>query len=301
MPRPARAHPSDARPVTLDPVVIGELQAILGTAVIRTAALGGGCVSPAFRVDMADGRRIFVKTTPAGAATDLTERESAGLRHLAATGLVRVPQVLAAGVGWLGLEWLEPSSDPGPHDWALLGTQLARLHGHVGDRYGWENDNYIGRLPQHNGQLESWPAFWAERRLRPQIEAAGRQLTQATRTDLDRLLQELDGRLDGAQQEGPSLLHGDLWSGNVHMTRDGPALIDPAIYCGHREVDLAMAALFGGFPPSFHEAYAAEWPLLPGAAARRPIYQLYYLLVHVNLFGASYLEGTERALRAALA
>lgn len=286
--------------MTLDPVVLGELEAILGTAAIRAAAVGGGCVSPAFSVDMADGRRLFVKTTPAGAAIDLTERESAGLRRLAETGFVRVPQVLAAGAGWLGLEWLEPS-DPAADDWALLGTQLARLHGRTSERYGWEHDNYIGPLPQHNGQLDSWPEFWAERRLRPQIEAAGRQLTRATRTDLDRLLEELDERLDGAQQEGPSLLHGDLWSGNVHMTRDGPALIDPAIYFGHREVDLAMAALFGGFPTSFHEAYTAEWPLLTGAAARRPVYQLYYLLVHVNLFGASYLEGTERALRAALA
>lgn len=285
--------------MTLDPGVIGELEAVTGAAVTRAAAVGGGCVSPAFSVDLADGRRLFVKTAPAGAAPDLTERESAGLRRLALTGLVRVPQVLAAGDGWLGLEWLEPS-DPGPDDWALLGTQLARLHGQMGDRYGWEYDNYIGPLPQHNAELDSWPEFWAERRLRPQIEAAGRQLTRATRTDLDRLLQDLDERLDGAQQEGPSLLHGDLWSGNVHMTRDGPALIDPAVYFGHREVDLAMAALFGGFPPSFHDAYNAEWPLLPGAAARRPVYQLYFLLIHVNVFGASYLEGTERALRAAL-
>lgn len=285
--------------MTLDADVSGALEAALGVTLAGVSAVSGGCVSPAFRVTTADGRSLFLKTTPAGAPADLMERESAALERLAEAGAVRVPRVLAMGAGWLALEWLEPA-DPGPSDWGLLGTQLARLHGCTADLYGWDHDNYIGPLPQYNAELESWPEFWAERRLRPQIEAAGRQLGRDTRIDLERLLRELEERLDGVDQDGASLLHGDLWSGNVHMTRDGPALIDPASYYGHREVDLAMAALFSGFPPEFDAAYAAERPLLPGAAGRRPIYQLYYLLVHVNLFGASYLAGTERTLRAAL-
>lgn len=299
MPGPARAHPAGARSVTLDPVVSAALEARLGAGISQMSPVTGGCVSPSYRVTMTDGRTIFLKTAPSGATPGLLEQESVALDRLAAAGAVRVPGVLAGGPGWLALEWLEPA-EAALTDWALLGRQLAALHRTTADSYGWAHDNYIGTLPQPNEAAGSWSEFWAERRLRPQLEHAGRQLGRNTRADFDRLLLELDDRLDGAVADGPSLLHGDLWSGNVHMTRAGPALIDPASYYGHREVDLAMATLFGGFPAPFHEGYAAEWPLLPGAEARRPIYQLYYLLVHLNLFGASYLAGTERALRAAL-
>lgn len=286
--------------MSLPPAVAAGVSAALGAAVRSASGVGGGCVSPAWRADLADGRRVFVKTAPAGAGGDLLDQEAAALRALAAAGAVRVPAVLAMGGAWLALEWLEP----GPATdaaWSDLGRGVAALHRSTADRWGWPADNYIGPLPQSNAWSANWPEFWAERRLRPQVERARDQLGVAARDGFERLLGELDGRLAAAAEDGPSLLHGDLWSGNVHMTAGGAALIDPSSSYGHREVDLAMADLFGGFAPPFWRAYESAWPLLPGAAARRPIYQLYYLLVHVNLFGAGYVAGTERALRAALA
>jgi fructosamine-3-kinase len=261
--------------------------------------VGGGCISAAYRVRLADGRAIFVKAAPPNAPADLFEQEARALRVLDGAGAVRVPRVLAVAEEWLALEWLEPGGG-GASGWRQLGAGLAALHRSRAPEYGWPADNYIGPLPQFNQATTSWAEFWAERRLRPQLQRARHRLGAARAAAVERLLAVLPERLDPAAADGASLLHGDLWTGNVHMTADGPALIDPASYHGHREVDLAMAALFGPFPAAFMEAYTAAWPLLPHAERRLPVYQLYYLLVHVNLFGDAYLAGTDRALRAAL-
>jgi fructosamine-3-kinase len=284
----------------IDPHVGREVETVFGAKIEKAMPVSGGCISPSYRVVLSDGVVCFLKTVPATGPVDLFEQEAAALERIGATGAVRVPQVRAAAESWLALEWLEPGVAP-QGGWAELGCGLARLHRCREEQYGLVADNYIGLLPQANGQLASWPAFWAERRLRPQLERAGDRLDGTMRAGFHRLLQQLEERLAPTEAEGASLLHGDLWGGNVHMTASGAALIDPSSYHGHREVDLAMAALFGGFPPEFEAAYAAEWPLLPGAAQRRAIYQLYYLLVHVNLFGSTYLASTERALGAALA
>lgn len=266
----------------------------------------GGCISPAWRVRVA-GRPVFVKTTPAGAPEGMLAAESTSLAALGATSAIRVPAVLAVGGDWLALEWLEPGR-AGDGDWAQLGRRLAALHRVRGGGWGWTEDNFIGSLPQANGWLPCWSAFWLERRLAPQFEAAAPRLSATARQDFARLADRLPDLLDNAADaDGPSLLHGDLWSGNVHMTapaaaggadvaRDACAVIDPSSAYGHREVDLAMAALFGGFPPSFFSAYETAWPLSDGADNRRHAYQLYYLLVHVNLFGGSYVAATERLL-----
>jgi protein-ribulosamine 3-kinase len=284
----------------IEPHIRREVEASLGTTLDGVSPVSGGCISPSYRVALSGGAVCFLKTLPAGGARDMFRQEAAALERIASAGALRVPQVMATAESWLALEWLEPAVAL-PGAWAELGRGLARLHRCRHERYGLAVDNYIGPLPQANGLLASWPAFWAERRLRPQMERATGRLDGALRTGLDRLVDELDQRLRTAEQEGASLLHGDLWGGNVHMTATGAALIDPSSYYGHREVDLAMAALFGGFPPEFEAAYAAEWPLLPGAAQRRAIYQLYYLLVHVNLFGSTYIASTKRALGDALA
>jgi fructosamine-3-kinase len=284
----------------IDPHVRREVEAALGSRIEHLSPVSGGCISPSYRLVLAGGAACFLKTAPAAGPSDLFEQESAALERIGSTGAVRVPQVRAAAESWLALEWLEPGSAP-PGGWADLGRGLARLHHRREEQYGLAADNYIGLLPQANGRLSSWPRFWSERRLRPQLERAADRLDGTTRAGFQRLIQELEERLAVAEQEGASLLHGDLWGGNVHMTAAGAALIDPSSYYGHREVDLAMAALFGGFPPEFEAAYVAEWPLLPGAAQRRATYQLYYLLVHVKLFGSSYLAATKRALRDALA
>lgn len=225
----------------------------------------------------------------------MLEQEALSLSRLRETATVRVPAVLGTAPGWIALEWLEPEA-PTRNGWRDLGAGLARLHRSSAPRYGWESANYIGSLPQSNEWTDRWAAFWRDERLSPQVEQAAARIGSRGMRAFDRLLAELDTRLDGAGDDGPSLLHGDLWSGNVHFTRSGGAVIDPSTYYGHREVDLAMAALFGGFPPEFESGYSAEWPLADGARERRPIYQLYYLLVHVNLFGDGYVDQTMRVL-----
>jgi fructosamine-3-kinase len=163
-------------------------------------------------------------------------------------------------------------------------------------------DNFIGPLAQENGPAASWAEFWRTRRLQPQLEMARRAGRMPGRAaEWDRLMDRLPELLASAEADGPSLLHGDLWGGNVLAAVEGPALIDPAVYRGHREADLAMTELFGGFGADFRAAYQEAWPLQPGYPARRAVYQLWYLLVHVNLFGGGYGAQTEGVLREALA
>jgi fructosamine-3-kinase len=162
-------------------------------------------------------------------------------------------------------------------------------------------DNFMAGLPQANGAAASWAEFWRARRLEPQLELArrgGKSVGKAA--EWDRLMERLPELLAPAEADGPSLLHGDLWGGNVLAAPAGPALIDPAVYRGHREADLAMTELFGGFGDGFHAAYGEAWPLQPGYSVRRAVYQLWYLLIHVNLFGGGYGAQTAVVLRQAL-
>ncbi|MFW5951237.1 MAG: fructosamine kinase family protein [Gemmatimonadota bacterium] len=276
-----------------------------GATIDRLRPVGGGCISPTARIELDTGDAFFLKWGQAGLPTGLLAAEARGLRQLRQADAVRVPEVIGSGddgPGWLLLEWLEPGAAT-RDAWARLGRELAELHGHRAPAFGADEPNYIGALPQANGRLEDWASFWRDRRLEPQLaqaESAG-LADPGERRRFDALYERLPELLGPAGEDGPSLLHGDLWDGNVHMMADGtPALIDPSVYHGHREVDLAMAELFGGFGAGFREAYEERWPLLPGyAPVRRAVYQLYYLLVHVNLFGRSYLSGTRRALDAA--
>lgn len=283
--------------------------------------VGGGCVSPALRIEGKDGRLAFLKYD-ADAPAGFFPAEARGLERLraAAEGL-RIPQVLAvhdpmqeeapAEPGWLLLEWLEPA--PRGADFGeRLGRGLAGLHRSTrGEGWGGDEDGFIGPLPQSNAAAADWASFWRERRLEPQLRRA-RDAGQlpGSMGEWDRLFARLPELLAPAEEDGSSLLHGDLWSGNVlaviQEAGEGkgegePILIDPAAYRGHREVDLAMSELFGGFGAAFYAAYREAWPLLPGYhEGRRAVYQLYYLLVHVNLFGGGYGMQTLRVLREAL-
>lgn len=269
----------------------------------RASAVGGGCISPTARLETEGGELFFLKYGAAGLPPGLLAAEARGLLTLAEAGAVRVPEVIGSGGegtdAWLLLEWLEPGPAHAPA-WAALGTAVADLHRHRASRFGTDADNFIGSLPQQNTPGDDWADFWRTRRLEPQLRAALHigLLDDGDRSRFTDLSHRLDHLLAPAQHDGPSLLHGDLWNGNVHMTRDGmPALIDPSVYYGHREVDLAMADLFGGFHPGFRTAYEDAWPLAPGyAPRRRAVYQLYYLLVHVNLFGTSYVARMRTAL-----
>jgi fructosamine-3-kinase len=178
-----------------------------------------------------------------------------------------------------------------------LGRGLAQLHRAGAPAFGLERDNFIGSLPQRNRAHAGWAEFFWLERLEPQLAravATGRASSRL-RSGLERLASKLTQLVGPA--EPAARLHGDLWSGNLHVDEDGaPCLIDPAVYGGHREVDLAMMRLFGGFGESVFRAYQEAWPLAPGHAERVALYQLYPLLVHVNLFGGGYVESVERSL-----
>lgn len=279
-----------------------QLEALLGDAMVQAAPVGGGCVSPAARLQTATGRVYFVKWATQRERGQMFGEEARSLRRIRESKAIRVPAVIGVGSHWILLEWLPPFH-ANAREWQEFGRSLARLHGVQSDRFGWPAPNYIGPLPQANDWSDAWPAFWRDQRLRPQIEAALEAgcLNASDQRDLRRLFDVLDDLLAAGQREGASLLHGDLWSGNALPTSSSIALIDPASYYGHREVDLAMAELFGGFPAPFWDAYQEAWPLIEAEARRRrAAYQLYYLLVHVNLFGRSYLGALRTALAVAL-
>jgi fructosamine-3-kinase len=275
---------------------------------VRGAApVSGGCINHGMRVDLADGP-VFVKYNP-DAPPGLFAAEVRGLEALRkAADEIVVPRALAwaeaeeGAPAWLALEWLEPGRRA-PDFTERLGRGLAAIHGlGQGDGWGWMEDNFIGPLPQANGMMASWAEFWRARRLEPQLALArrgGRLPGKAA--EWDRLLDRLPELLAPAEADGPSLLHGDLWNGNVLAVAGWPTLIDPAVYRGHREADLAMTELFGGFGAGFYGAYREVWPLQPGYPLRRAVYQLWYLLIHVNLFGGGYGAQTAGVLREALA
>lgn len=275
--------------------------------ITQVRRLGGGCINPSARLETDADLIAFLKWNPRP-LPGMFPAEAQGLTALRAAGGLRVPEVWGAGepaactdaAAWLLLEYIEPGR-PAPDFADRLGTGLATLHRAQAPRWGWEHDNYIGSLPQRNGWLDDWETLWRDRRLEPQLRRA-REAGFFSGEDArawSRLLDGLEELLVGAEQDGPSLLHGDLWSGNVYAGPAGePVTVDPAVYHGHREVDLAMTELFGGFPARFYDAYREAWPVDEAyAAVRRDLYQLYPLLVHVNLFGAGYAGGTMARVR----
>ncbi len=249
--------------------------------VTSATPVSGGCIHRCYAVS-ANGVRRFLKTNSAEYA-DAFAAEADGLTALVSAGLP-APRPIAHGSAgaeaYLVLEYLELGQRG---DFAMMGRMLARAHSQPASRFGWHRDNYIGSSPQTNGWSDHWAEFWRERRLRPQLERAG-------------LRAELDGLLDGHEPQ-PSLLHGDLWSGNVGFTKEGPVLFDPAVYCGDREADVAMTELFGGFPREFYDAYNEVLPLEAGYEKRKHLYNLYHLLNHLNLFGGGYLGQVKSTLR----
>jgi fructosamine-3-kinase len=235
-----------------------------------------------------DDRPCFRKANEARFA-DAFAAEAQGLAALRAAG-VRAPEPLAFGVqageAYLLVEYLELRKDG---DWQALGRMLAAQHRRHGTRFGWARDNFIGATPQQNGWLADWPTFFTERRLAPQLRLA---LENGFRLEPGNVVELL-----AQHRPQPSLLHGDLWSGNAGFLADGsPVLFDPAVYYGDREADLAMTELFGGFPQAFYAAYEAAYPLEPGYALRKHLYNLYHLLNHLNLFGGGYLGQVQATL-----
>ena len=269
-----------------------------GLGVTAAHPVSGGDIAESFRLETADGP-LFLKTR-ADVMGGLFEREAAGLRALRAAGAVAVPEVISAEPSGLVLEWIDvgrrsPSSD------ATLGPELAALHRVTGPHYGGLDDvptGYLGSQPVDLSPTVSWPEFFVDRRVRPLTRRAielGR-LDPSAASHVERAAgraAELCG-----PPEPPALLHGDLWAGNRLVDRTGRnVLIDPAVYWGHREVDLAMMRLFGGFGPDTFATYDEAFPLADGWAQRIEWYQLPPLLVHAILFGGSYGDAALGVLR----
>lgn len=282
----------------MTPELRAGLERTLGVEVARAKPLGGGSINEAFEVSLADGESLFVKTHPRPPA-GMFETEARGLAWLAEADAIRVPRVLAvceSDTAFLALELLRPAKRRSAFD-EELGRSLAALHAYGAPSFGLDYDNFIGRLAQSNTPADGWASFYWSERLEPQLRLAVDRglISNRTRTRFDGLLRALPELL--GPEEPPARLHGDLWGGNLHSDELGaPCLIDPAVYGGHREMDLAMMRLFGGFGPRVFSAYGDALPLEPGAAERVELYQLYPLLVHVNLFGGSYVASVERAL-----
>lgn len=278
----------------------------LDAEVVGAWRVGGGDVAESFRFQLADGRTVFAKThrsPPAGFFTT----EAAGLRWLAEPGAIAVPEVLAVSDGVDGspprlvLAWVDEGGRSDDRGEAGFGGALARLHRSGAAVFGRADRRTTGSLGLPNDPSDRWAEFYGDRRLTAleRIASDRRALPPSTLANLRRVIERLADL--GGPVEPPARLHGDLWAGNRLVDRDGRSwLIDPACHGGHREYDLAMMRLFGGFGPSCFEAYADEWPLADGWQQRVPLHQLAPLVVHAIKFGGGYVSATERALDAVL-
>ncbi len=286
-----------------DPGQIIFYETILGDSlkqafkVFDYASIGGGCIHHAMKVQTDQGL-FFVKTNQAN-DSDMFKKEFLGLQTLREASELYIPDPLGYGIysskAYLITEFIE--SGPRKSDfWEEFGIGLARLHRRKSDRFGFDHDNYIGRLPQKNNFYRRWTDFFIEMRLEVQLKMAVdlHRVDASFSKKFKIFLNLLPGLLP---EESPSLVHGDLWSGNFMTGSNGYAvLIDPAVYYGHREMELSFTQMFGGFERLFYESYHHEFPLTPGFDERVEIYNLYPYLVHVNLFGNSYLGGVERVI-----
>ncbi|NBB93830.1 MAG: phosphotransferase [Gammaproteobacteria bacterium] len=262
----------------------------------------GGDIAQTFVLRAADAM-IFLKTVPLAQA-GLLSAEADGLKALADTGTVRVPRMIRRGMqdgfAWLALEFLDLDGRR-PRADARLGEQLAGMHRHTGDEFGWHRNNYIGRTPQVNERGSDWCAFFAAHRLGAQFDRLRRTLPDEGWNATKQQVISAWQNVCSGHEPPPSLIHGDLWRGNAaSLPDDIPVIFDPAVHHADRECDLAMAHLFGGFDESFYRAYNDAWPLPEGFETRRLFYKLYHMLNHANLFGAPYIQACERLCRSIL-
>lgn len=258
-------------------------------------AIGGGSINQAYV--LRDGQQSYFVKLNHAAQVAMFEAEALGLREIHQTRTIRVPQPIcwgtADGSSYLVLEWIELGGGDA-QAWEKMGQQLAALHRVSSPQgFGWHQDNTIGSTPQPNPWTASWTEFFTQHRIEYQLQLARRRgghfpRQQALLAVIPKLL---------AHQPEPALVHGDLWSGNAACSQAGePVLLDPAVYYGDREVDLAMTELFGGFPAGFYSGYNRAYPLAPEYQQRKTLYNLYHIINHFNLFGGSYLAQANRMI-----
>ena len=262
----------------------------------RADSIGGGCINSAYRL-VGDSQSFFIKLNSAK-RLDMFEAEADGLQALAAARAIRVPLPVCTGVeasqAYLVIEYFESG---GGNSGAAgdFGQQLARMHHQTSEQFGWHRDNTIGSTPQPNTPSDDWLEFWREHRLGYQLELAKQRGGPGSLLRKGEQLMQTMPNLFTDYQPRPSLLHGDLWSGNYAVTQEGePIIFDPAVYYGDREADMAMTELFGGFPQRFYAAYNETWPLDSGYQLRKTFYNLYHILNHFNMFGGGYAGQAER-------
>ena len=260
--------------------------------VVDRQRVSGGDINRAYRLDLSNGVRVFLKCNRPD-LLGMFMAEADGLNALRATGTIGVPEPLAVGTdeteSFLIMEYLTPAPRRADY-WEIFGRELAMLHrAKCGPKFGFSTDNYIGSTPQKNEPMDSWAAFFRERRLIPQMNLAWGLLDDRTRRNLTSITERINNLLP--EPAFLPLIHGDLWSGNALCGPDGKAwILDPAAYVGHFEAELAMTELFGGFPERFYRAYDEANPIDRAYANRRDLYNLYHLLNHLNLFSLSYLS-----------
>jgi hypothetical protein len=272
---------------------------ILDREIKEIRPVSGGDINQA-RLVVTDKGKFFLKMNSAPQAARMFETEAKGLYLLAKTGKVATPAVIACGDtqdgAFLLLEYLETGYRQ-PGFWETFARSLADLHHCHDTSFGLDFDNFIGSLPQSNRRHDTWPDFFIQERLQPQVALAFNEnkLTDSDLQAFEQLYRQIPQRCPA---EPPALVHGDLWSGNFMVdAQSRPIIIDPSVAYAHREMDLAMTRLFGGFDRPFYRAYEEAYPLEPGFEERLSLYQLYYLLVHVNLFGSSYVGAVRNALQ----
>jgi protein-ribulosamine 3-kinase len=258
--------------------------------VLDSHSVAGGCINEAFRLQ-GEKQGFFVKLNRIDSLA-MFEAEAAALRAIRATGTLRAPEPIVTGAdtqhSFLVLEHIAFAGPPAAAD-ARLGELLATMHRNSSGAFGWEHDNTIGSTPQLNGWTQDWLTFLRQYRFGPQLAwARDAGLPTETTHRAGQLLEAIPALFTGYHPQ-PSLLHGDLWSGNRATDSSGsPVIFDPAVYYGDREADIAMTELFGGFSADFSQAYNATWPLDPGYETRKKLYNLYHVLNHFNLFGGGY-------------
>lgn len=252
-------------------------------------SVGGGCINQGYAL-IGDNNTYFVKINSAS-QVEMFAAEALGLQQMYDTHTIRIPQPLGWGVAdnsaYIIMEWLEFGRGATSQAWETMGQQLAAMHRYSGaSQFGWDRNNTIGSTPQINLWTDDWADFFAEQRIGYQLRLAKRR--GGNFPDSNRLVAAVREFLEGYQPQ-PSLVHGDLWSGNAAITTTGePVILDPATYWGDREVDIAMTELFGGFPGAFYRGYNQAWQLDGNYQKRKNLYNLYHILNHFNLFGGGY-------------
>lgn len=259
-----------------------DFSSVISKKILSSTPVYGGDIGRSFRVKTVDDD-YFVKRY---SAVGIAAREAAGLAAMAGTGAVKVPELINYDEHFLVLRFI--SEAPRCSDFQQrLGRELALMHRTTSPRFGFPEDDFVGRSPQKNSWKDSWLEFYLENRLDYQVELTGDR-------DIERTYRKLRSLIPGLLEdtvEEPSLIHGDLWAGNVISGPEGePVLIDPAAYFGHREAELGMTMLFGGFSEAFYAAYDDEFPLKAGWRGRMDLYKLYHVLNHMNLFGGGYKQ-----------